>query len=43
VPTNHVTWGVVLPAMIRSDIERLMRDSNGGRLLIQSDGRVRLD
>ncbi len=43
LPPDHVTWGVVLPAMIRSDIERLMHDSSGGHLLIQSDGRVRLD
>ena len=40
---SSVTWGVVLPSGTRADIERVIGESRGGRLLIQSDGRVRLE
>jgi hypothetical protein len=43
LPAAAVTWGVVLPTATRRELEQVMQTASGGRLLIQDDGRLRLE
>lgn len=40
---NAVIWGVVLPAHLSQRIQSRIRDKRGGDVIIQPDGRIRLE
>ena len=41
--TESVSWGVTLPGKLRGQLDELMRNNNGGSLLIGADGQLRLE
>ena len=43
VPPAAVSWGVVLPAAMSSQLDRILRENSGGNLVIYADGSLRLE
>ena len=42
-PGRPVVWGVTLPASLRDDVGRYVRDHRGGTLVIGGSGQLRLE
>jgi hypothetical protein len=43
VDTGSVHWGVTLPGRLRAELDTLMRQHNGGALVIRMDGKLSLE
>ena len=43
IPPAAVTWGVVLPARMSAELDRILQQHNGGNLVIQDDGTLQLE
>jgi hypothetical protein len=43
IPPAAVTWGVVLPARMSAELDRILQQHSGGNLVIRDDGTLRLE
>ena len=43
VSSNSVDWGVTLPGALSRQLDSVMRDNDGGSLVIGIDGQLRLE